>query len=120
MLRYLFRRRSLSTPAAGERVLIYLALSIWAMVVLFPIYWLVVTSFKLPIDVNTGPFYIPFVDYKPSLHAWDYIVVGDLSNDTRRNLLNTPMVFGYFFMTSLIVMSLVIRVSIAMMASRLG
>ena len=92
MLRYLFRRRSLSTPAAGERVLIYLALSIWAMVVLFPIYWLVVTSFKLPIDVNTGPFYIPFVDYKPSLHAWDYIVVGDLSNDTRRNFLNTLIV----------------------------
>jgi len=62
------------------------------MVVLFPIYWLVVTSFKLPIDVNTGPFYIPFVDYKPSLHAWDYIVVGDLSNDTRRNFLNTLIV----------------------------
>jgi multiple sugar transport system permease protein len=51
-----------------------------------------VTSFKLPIDVNTGPFYIPFVDFKPSLHAWDYILAGDLANDTRRNFLNTLIV----------------------------
>jgi multiple sugar transport system permease protein len=73
-------------------VLIYLALSFWAVVVLFPIYWLVVTSFKLPIDVNTGPFYLPGIDYKPSLHAWEYILVGDLSNDTWRNLTNTLIV----------------------------
>ncbi|RME74115.1 MAG: carbohydrate ABC transporter permease [Chloroflexi bacterium] len=70
----------------------YLLLAIWAFVVLFPIYWLVVTSFKLPIDVNTGPYYIPFVDYKPSLHAWEYILVGDLSNDTLRTYVNTAVV----------------------------
>jgi multiple sugar transport system permease protein len=92
MVKYLFRRKSLTTPSVMEMGLTYLALGIWAVVVLFPIYWLVVTSFKLPIDVNTGPFYIPFVDYKPSLHAWDYIVVGDLSNDTRRNFLSTLIV----------------------------
>jgi multiple sugar transport system permease protein len=39
-----------------------------------------------------GPFYIPFVDYKPSLHAWEYILVGDLSNDTKRNFMNTLVV----------------------------
>jgi multiple sugar transport system permease protein len=70
----------------------YLILGLWTLVVLFPIYWLVVTSFKLPIDVNMGPFYIPFVDYQPSLHAWEYIVVGDLSNDTWRNFTNTLIV----------------------------
>ncbi|MFQ6057975.1 MAG: carbohydrate ABC transporter permease [Anaerolineae bacterium] len=60
--------------------------------VLFPLYWLLVTSFKLPIDVNTGPFYIPGVDFKPSLHAWHYILVGDLSNDTIRPYINTVIV----------------------------
>jgi len=64
----------------------------WTLVVLFPLYWLVVTSFKLPIDVNQGPFYLPFVDFKPSLHAWQYILVGDLSNDTLRNYANTVIV----------------------------
>lgn len=92
MLKYLFRRRSLSTPSYAEMGLSYLVMGIWAVVVLFPIYWLLVTSFKLPIDVNMGPFYIPFVDYKPSLHAWEYIVVGDLSNDTWRNFFNTAVV----------------------------
>jgi multiple sugar transport system permease protein len=92
MLRHLFRRKSLSTLSPTEMALSYLALGIWTVVVLFPLYWLLVTSFKLPIDVNMGPFYIPFVDYQPSLHAWEYIVVGDLSNDTWRNFSNTAVV----------------------------
>jgi multiple sugar transport system permease protein len=92
MLKYLFQRKSLSTLSPAGMVLSYLTLGIWTMVALFPIYWLLVTSFKLPIDVNMGPFYIPFVDYKPSLHAWEYILVGDLSNDTKRNFMNTLVV----------------------------
>jgi multiple sugar transport system permease protein len=70
----------------------YLALGVWSLVVLFPLYWLAVTSLKLPIDVNTGPFYVPFVDFQPSLHAWHYILVGDLSNDTIRPYINTVIV----------------------------
>ncbi len=92
MIKFLFRRRSLSTPSPAEMALIYLALGIWTIVVLFPLYWLLTTSFKLPIDVNDGPFYLPGVDFQPSLHAWDYILVGDLSNDTRRNYINTVVV----------------------------
>jgi multiple sugar transport system permease protein len=92
MVRFLFRRKSLSAPSPAEMALLYLALGIWTIVVLFPLYWLLVTSFKLPIDVSSGPFYLPFVDFKPSLHAWDYILVGDLANDTRRNYLNTAIV----------------------------
>jgi multiple sugar transport system permease protein len=92
MLRFLFRRSTLSAPSPAEMILSYLALGVWTIVVLFPLYWLLVTSFKLPIDVNSGPFYLPFVDFKPSLHAWDYILVGDLANDTRRNYLNTAIV----------------------------
>jgi multiple sugar transport system permease protein len=70
----------------------YIVLGFWALVVLFPLYWLLVTSFKLPVDVNNGPFYLPFVDFKPSLHAWKYILVGDLSRDTIRNYTNTMIV----------------------------
>ncbi len=92
MYRRLFRRRSLMTPSYVERGMTYLFLGFWTLVVIFPIYWLVTTSFKLPIDVNLGPFYLPGIDYKPSLHAWKYILVGDLSNDTKRNFLNTLVV----------------------------
>ena len=92
MFRSLFRRRSLFSPSPIGMAVSYLVLGMWALVVLFPLYWLVVTSFKLPIDVNQGPFYLPFVDFKPSLHAWQYILVGDLSNDTLRNYANTVIV----------------------------
>ena len=77
-----FARKSIHEPSPFGMVVSYLLLGLWTLVVLFPLYWLLVTSFKLPIDVNMGPFYIPFVDFQPSLHAWEYILVGDLSRDT--------------------------------------
>lgn len=92
VVRKLFRRKSISAPSPGAMALSYLALGIWALVVLFPLYWLLITSFKLPVDVNTGPFYIPGVDFKPSLHAWHYILFGDLQRDTIRPYINTVIV----------------------------
>jgi multiple sugar transport system permease protein len=50
-----------------------------------------ITSFKQPIDVNDGPFYLMGVDFQPSLHAWKYIFV-DLGHDTFRPYLNTVIV----------------------------
>jgi len=92
MIKSFFCRRSLFSPSPLRMTLSYLALGSWALVVLFPLYWLLITSFKLPIDVNTGPFYVPGVDFQPSLHAWHYILVGDLSNDTIRPYINTVIV----------------------------
>jgi multiple sugar transport system permease protein len=67
-------------------------LGTWALLILFPLYWLIITSFKISSQVAEGPFYIPFVDFKPSLDAWKYILVGDLSRDTLRNFTNTIIV----------------------------
>jgi multiple sugar transport system permease protein len=86
-----FRRRSALAPSPIGAAVSYLVLAFWTFVVLFPIYWLAVTSLKLPIHVDGGPFYIPFVDFQPSLHAWQYIFV-DLRNDTLRPYLNTVVV----------------------------
>ncbi len=91
MLKRWFQSSSLFRPSPAWMVLSYLLLGFWTWVVLFPLYWLVVTSFKLPIQVNAGPFYIPFVDFQPSLHAWQYIFV-DLRNDTLRPFINTVIV----------------------------
>jgi multiple sugar transport system permease protein len=86
-----FRRQSpldLSPPAKFASWLLLLG---WSFVVLFPIYWLFVTSFKNSQDVDRGPFYIPFVDFKPNLDAWNYILV-ELGNDTIRPYINTIIV----------------------------
>src|SRR5215217_2366162 len=88
----LFRRKSINSPSPVGMALSYMALGVWTCVVLLPLYWLVVTSLKLPIQVAQGPFYIPFVDFNPSLDAWYYILVGDLSHDTLRTYANTLVV----------------------------
>jgi len=86
-----FQRKSIYMPSPAGRLFSYVALGFWTLVVLFPIYWLIVTSVKLPIQVDSGPVYIPFVDFQPSLHAWRYIFV-DLRDDTLRPYFNTIVV----------------------------
>ena len=85
------RSRSINTPPPLGALASYVALVLWTIVVLFPLYWLAVTSLKLPIDVNSGPFYLPYVDFKPTLENWRYIFV-DLQDDTFRPYLNTVVI----------------------------
>src|SRR5260370_4565228 len=87
------RRRSFSIhrPSPAVTAVSYALLVAWAVVVLFPLYWLAVTSLKTPLDVNNGPFYVPFRDFKPTLESWRYIFV-DLGEDTFRPYLNTVVV----------------------------
>jgi multiple sugar transport system permease protein len=86
-----FARRSATDITPGAKLGAFVLLLFWAFVVLFPIYWLFVTSFKTPYDVDKGPFYVPFVDFQPTLDAWRYILV-ELGNDTLRPYANTVIV----------------------------
>jgi multiple sugar transport system permease protein len=85
------RIRGINDPGPAWAALFYAVLGFWAFVVLFPLYWLAVTSVKLPIQVNDGPDYLPGIDFEPSLHAWRYIFV-DLFVDTARPYMNTVVV----------------------------
>jgi len=87
----LFQPRDLSVMAPAPMVATYVLLGLWTLVVLFPLYWVLITSFKLPVDVNNGPDYLPFIDFTPSLHAWEYIFF-DLGRDTLRPYLNSVVV----------------------------
>ncbi|CAG4889025.1 carbohydrate ABC transporter permease [Paraburkholderia gardini] len=91
MIRRLFVHSRLGELPAGVRFIAYLLLGAWTVVVLFPLYWMAITSFKLPIDVSNGPAYLPFVDFKPSLDAWHYIFV-DLGPDTYRPYVNSLVI----------------------------
>jgi multiple sugar transport system permease protein len=67
--------RLFEPPAVGKmspvaNVVAHLLLVIWSLFVLFPIYWVIITSFKDAASVNQGPFYIPFFDFEPTLNAW--------------------------------------------------
>ena len=48
-------------------------LALWGLFAGFPVYWMAVTAFKQPRDIYQGPYFIPFVDFTPTLRAWEYI-----------------------------------------------
>ena len=67
--------RLFEPPAVGRMspvasVVAYSLLAFWSLFVIFPIYWVIITAFKDAAAVNQGPFYIPFVDFQPTLDAW--------------------------------------------------
>jgi multiple sugar transport system permease protein len=68
----------------------YPLLLVWALVCLFPIYWLVVTSLKQPIAVSQGPRYLPGVDFQPTLDAWRYLF-GPVRNEVVRSWTNSAI-----------------------------
>jgi multiple sugar transport system permease protein len=67
--------RLFEPPAVGKmspvaNAVAHILLVIWTLFVLFPIYWVIITSFKDAAAVNQGPYYFPFVDFTPTLDAW--------------------------------------------------
>jgi multiple sugar transport system permease protein len=86
-MKRLFSSSNPFKPSPATMIMSYILLLFWTFLVLFPIYWLLVTAFKLPIDVNTGPKYLPYVDFQPSDHAWSEMFVdsGDLVTRPYKN-----------------------------------
>jgi multiple sugar transport system permease protein len=85
----LFEPSALGRQAPVAKFATYALLIFWTLVVLVPLYWVFVTSFKLSGQVANGPYYIPFVDFTPSLDAWDFML---LQNNTLGPYLNSIVV----------------------------
>lgn len=49
---------------------IYVALILWAVICLFPLYWTATTSIKSREAVLQGPMYVPWVDFQPDQMGW--------------------------------------------------
>lgn len=56
--------------------LAFAACLIWAFFVIAPFWWVAVTAFKAPTDVNGGPTYLPWIDFTPTLQAFRDILDG--------------------------------------------
>lgn len=69
----------------------YILLAMWAVLCLFPIYWLLITSFKLPIAVFRGPTYFPWIDFQPALDAWQYLLFGPVQREVVRSWTNSAV-----------------------------
>jgi multiple sugar transport system permease protein len=89
LARRLFEPASIDSQAPVARIVTYALLFLWTLVVVIPLYWVLITSFKGPGEVDNGPFYLPFVDFAPSLRAWDFMLV---QNYTLRPYMNSVVV----------------------------
>jgi multiple sugar transport system permease protein len=65
-------------PAGLKTTLIYVALLVWTVIALFPIFWTFTTSFKTAVDVTQGHI-MPFIEYWPD---WKGLRSIGLSPDT--------------------------------------
>jgi len=89
LARRLFEAESLDGMAAVPKFVIYVLLGLWTLIVLFPLYWVLVTSFKVEVQVDSGPYFLPFVDFTPTLEAWNFML---LKNNTIGPYLNSMVV----------------------------
>ncbi|MEO8668981.1 MAG: carbohydrate ABC transporter permease [Bauldia sp.] len=85
----------MSSRASRRRMIasapVYVALGAWAAVCLFPLYWIAVTSLKGEYQIVKGPFYLPFVDFTPTLDSWRFIL-WDASENLLLQFFNSAVV----------------------------
>jgi len=62
--------------SASERLkilVVYAILMAWTLIISFPLYWVVIGAFKPQIAWMGTSKYVPWVDFKPDLLAWDWL-----------------------------------------------
>jgi len=64
-----------------------------AFVTLFPLYWIVITSFKTQLDIGVTPTYLPWVDFMPTLDGWRWLL-SEARSDVIRAIVNSLIVSG--------------------------
>ena len=89
LMRRLFEPTAIDRPAPGSQAITYMLLFIWSLVVLVPLYWVLITSFKNEGDVANGPFYLPFIDFQPKTDAWRFMLI---DNNTFGPYMNSVVV----------------------------
>ena len=100
LMRRLFEPTAIDRQAPGSQVITYALLFIWSLVVLVPLYWVFITSFKNEGDVANGPFYLPFIDFQPKGDAWRFMLI---DNNTIGPYINSVVVaLGSTFLAILI------------------
>jgi multiple sugar transport system permease protein len=57
----------------------YIPITIWAVFVALPIYWMVITAFKDNSAIYNGARWLPWVDFTPTSQAWHDVLGGSAS-----------------------------------------
>lgn len=80
----------------------YVAIVVWSSFVMAPLMWALSTSFKTANGVTSGPTYLPWVGYEPSLAGWRSLFGGAGGIDIVRPYLNSVIVTGTASLISIV------------------
>ncbi len=88
----------MKSSASISQLVRWMLLLLWALFAAFPIYWMVVTAAKEQKDIYQGPFFVPGIDFKPSMRSWETIV-GPSRDEILPAVLNSVLfaTIGSFF-----------------------
>ncbi|MDE0600929.1 MAG: carbohydrate ABC transporter permease [bacterium] len=64
-----------------------------AFVTFFPLYWILITSFKTQLDIVVNPTYLPWADFMPTLEGWKWLLT-EARADVIRAITNSLIVSG--------------------------
>ena len=84
------KRSSLGLGPVARRF-VFAGILFWAFLTLFPIYWVIITAFKTPVSVSGSVTLLPFIDFTPSLQAWQDIIAG-VRGEFQNNLMSSALV----------------------------
>ncbi|MDQ7850906.1 MAG: carbohydrate ABC transporter permease [Armatimonadota bacterium] len=98
---------------------IYAALGLWSVFVVFPLYWMLIASFKDPLAVSQGPTFIPWVDFQPTLAAWKAILFG-IERETIGKPLTNSILIGLGSTSLAVVVGALAAYGIARLPVRVG
>jgi multiple sugar transport system permease protein len=74
-----------------KKWLVFLLLVIWLFFSMFPVYWVLTSSFKKPLAIKLGPKYIPFLDFQPTVDVYQEAFSG-IRGEFLNNFINSMIV----------------------------
>src|SRR2546423_15140534 len=78
--------------ALGRGILVYAILLGWTVWLAFPLYWLLIAAFKTPLAMTEYATYLPWIDFKPTLDAFDKAFVKMVGLDPRPFFANSLLI----------------------------
>lgn len=103
-----------------KKTFIYSILSVWLVFTLFPIYWVILMSFKDATSVYAKtPKFIPFIDFEPTLLSWYHIFGKTVGGESEYMILDAIGENGLYLKNSLIVSfcSSILTITLGVMAA---
>ena len=81
----------IGSERARRRFFSWAVVLTWALILAFPAYWLLLTTFKTGLAFTKEATYLPGVDFDPTLSSWETVFVGR-SDRMMRPLLNSTII----------------------------